>query len=184
MPITLRLATPADAAQVQAIYAPYVTGTTISFELEPPTVEQLAQRISATLLFFPWLVAEESGRIVGYAYASPHRERLAYRWSVDVSVYVAPFHQRQGVGRALYTELFALLVRQGFYQAFAGITLPNAPSVGLHESLGFVPIGTYRNVGFKAGAWRDTGWWQKQLQPPSVLPPDPPTAWGELASRL
>lgn len=176
----VRLATPEDTAALCAIYAPYVTGTAVSFESEPPTVEQMTQKLTSTLLFFPWLVYEKDGQVVGYAYASPHRERFAYRWSVDVSVYVASSHQRQGIGRALYTALFALLVRQGFYNAFAGITQPNAASVALHESFGFTPIGLYKHVGYKNGWWHDVGWWQKTLREPSILSPDPPQPLHEI----
>ncbi|MBV9809612.1 MAG: N-acetyltransferase, partial [Solirubrobacterales bacterium] len=111
----------------------------------------------------PWLVAVEGGEVSGFAYGSLHRERAAYRWATDVTVYVEPAYQRRGIGRSLYTALFELLACQGFYVACAGITLPNAASVGLHESLGFVPLGVYRRIGFKFGAWWDVGWWQLEL---------------------
>jgi phosphinothricin acetyltransferase len=161
---TIRLATAADAAQIQAIYAPIVSSTIISFELDPPTVDELRQRIATTLSTLPWLVCERYNMILGYAYAGPHRSRAAYQWSVDVSAYVHASAQRIGVGRALYTSLFAALRLQGFYNAYAGITLPNPASVGLHESLGFTPVGVYRNVGYKFGAWHDVGWWQRTLE--------------------
>jgi phosphinothricin acetyltransferase len=156
----IRLATPADAPALQAIYAPIVAGTVISFELTPPTVGEMADRIRKTLPAYPWLVLERDGQILGYAYAGAHRARPAYRWSVDVSVYVAEAGRRRGIGRALYERLLALLRRQGFQAAFAGIALPNPASVALHEAVGFVPLGIYRDVGFKLGAWHDVGWWQ------------------------
>jgi phosphinothricin acetyltransferase len=158
---------------VQAIYAPIVRDTAISFELEPPTVEEMAKRMVETLAHLPWLVCEHRGNILGYVYASQHRTRPAYQWSVDVSVYIHVHARRAGVGRALYRSLFALLARQGFYHAYAGITLPNPASVGLHESLGFQPVGVYRAVGYKLGAWHDVGWWQLTLQE-CVTPPQLP----------
>jgi len=173
MTAMIRLATLDDASGVQAIYAPIVRETAISFELEPPTVAEMEQRIVKTLEHLPWLVCERRGNILGYVYASQHRTRAAYQWSVDVSVYVHPNARRLGVGQALYRSLFALLVLQGFYNAYAGITLPNPASVGLHESLEFQPVGVYRAVGYKLGAWHDVGWWQLTLQSP-VSPPNPP----------
>ena len=173
MTAIIRLATPDDAPSVQAIYAPIVRETAISFELEPPTVEAMRQRIAETLEQKPWLVCERQGDILGYVYASQHRTRPAYQWSVDVSVYVQANTRRLGVGQALYRSLFALLTLQGFYQAHAGITLPNPASVALHESLGFAPVGVYRAVGYKLGAWHDVGWWQRTLKEP-VGPPAPP----------
>lgn len=160
----IRLATPDDAAQIQAIYAPNVLHTAISFEQEPPSVEDMRQRIHKTLLRWPWLVCVLQEEVVGYVYASEHRSRPAYQWSVDVAVYVQARVHRRGVGRALYSSLFALLTLQGFQNAYAGITLPNPGSVGLHESLGFRPIGVYRGVGYKLGAWHDVGWWGLSLR--------------------
>ncbi len=165
----IRGATPDDAEAILAIYAPVVRDTTISFELEPPTVEDMRGRIVSTTAQLPWLVAvDESDAVVGYAYAGKHRERAAYQWSVDVTAYVHPERRERGIGKALYGRLFELLTAAGYCQAFAGIALPNVASVALHESVGFVPIGIYRNVGFKHGAWRDVGWWQRQLQLPSI----------------
>lgn len=161
----IRLAMKADAEAIARIYHPIVAGTAISFEVDPPCPVALEGRIEETLAFAPWLVdASKDGEVRGYAYASRHRERAAYRWSVDVTVYVHPDHRRQGVGRALYAMLFNLLRLQGFYAAHAGITLPNPSSVALHESLGFRPVGVYRAVGYKLGAWRDVGWWQLELR--------------------
>lgn len=164
--MTIRLATPADAQDIQAIYAPIVASTAISFELEPPTVEEMRERIVKTLAQLPWLVSEDAeGRIRGYVYASKHRERAAYQWSVDVTAYVREDARGLGIGKTLYAELQRQLVRLGYFQAFAGIALPNEASVALHESMGFQPIGVYRNVGHKRGAWHDVGWWQLALQP-------------------
>jgi len=186
------MATTGDAAAVAAIYRPYVTDAVTSFEVDPPDAADIAARIEAVLARAPWLVCTDTGGgAVGYAYASPHRERAAYQWSVDVAVYIHAGHHRRGVGRALYEKLFALLRLQGFYVAHAGITLPNAASVGLHESLGFVPVGVYPAVGWKFGAWRDVGWWRLPLQDlvPSPSSPLSPTeaqglpAWRALLSR-
>lgn len=160
---SIRVAAEADAEAIAAIYAPYVLGTAISFEEEPPTPAEMARRIASTLGAFPFLVFEEAGAVLGYCYGGAHGARPAYRWSCNVSVYVARAAQQKGVGRALYSELFALLKRQGFHALFAGIALPNAASVGLHEAMGFTHLGTYREVGFKNGAWHDVGYWRRGL---------------------
>jgi phosphinothricin acetyltransferase len=169
----IRLATTADGATVAAIYRPVVEQTATSFETVAPTAEDMARLIRETLPTYPWLVCEIDGQVVGYAYATKHRVRAAYRWSVDTSVYVSEDHCRRGVGRGLYRSLFAVLAAQGFYCTFAGITLPNAASVGLHESLGFELIGVYRRVGFKLGAWHDVGWWQLALRDQKDAPGEP-----------
>jgi phosphinothricin acetyltransferase len=161
---TIRLAEPTDGAEVAEIYAPVVAGTAISFETEVPSAQEMSDRISDNLTFAPWLVCTDAAHVLGYAYASKHRERAAYRWSVDVSVYVREGRRRGGVGRALYRSLFELLRLQGFYAAHAGIALPNDASVRLHEALGFRPVGVYPQVGFKLGRWHDTGWWQLPLR--------------------
>ncbi|MFL5824692.1 MAG: arsinothricin resistance N-acetyltransferase ArsN1 family B [Solirubrobacteraceae bacterium] len=155
-----------DAAACAEIYAPFVRDTPISFEEQPPDAAELAHRITEVSGSYPWLVAEDEGQVVGYAYAGPHRQRAAYRWAADVAVYVAPDQRRRGVGRALYEALLALLARQGIRVACAGITLPNEASVRLHEALGFQPVGVYRRIGWKAGAWHDVGWWQLELLAP------------------
>jgi phosphinothricin acetyltransferase len=168
---TIRSADPErDAAACARIYAPHVEGP-VSFEERPPDAAELAMRIARTAATHPWLVAERGGEVVGYAYACPHRQRTAYRWSVDVSVYVAADQVGQGIGRDLYSELFERLRRQRFRMACAGITLPNDASVALHESLGFTQVGRMREIGWKAGAWRDVGWWQLELAPPTSEPP-------------
>jgi L-amino acid N-acyltransferase YncA len=166
--MSLRIATPQDAQAVFDIYAPVVRDTAISFELAPPSLDEMRTRIVTTLERLPWLVSEDQrGQINGYAYASRHRERPAYQWAVDTTAYVREDARGQGVGRRLYGRLFEVLVDLGYFQAFAGIALPNEASVGLHEAVGFVPLGVYRSVGFKLGAWRDVGWWQRVLRAPA-----------------
>jgi phosphinothricin acetyltransferase len=160
-----------DAVACAAIYAPSVEDGPTSFEERAPDAVELADRIEGS---HAWLVAEEGGQVVGFAYACPHRSRPAYRWAVEVSVYVAAGHQGEGHGRCLYEALFANLREHGFRVACAGITLPNEASVALHESLGFEPVGVYRGIGWKAGAWRDVGWWQLELSPGAEDPPAEP----------
>ena len=159
----IRPAAAGDAAGVQAIYAPIVRETAISFEVDPPMVAEMAGRILETRETYPYLVAEQDGRIAGFAYGSRHRARAAYGLSVDVTVYVAEADRRHGVGRALYGGLLPALARAGFHAAFAGITLPNPGSVALHEAMGFAHLGVYREVGRKFGRWHDVGWWQRLL---------------------
>jgi L-amino acid N-acyltransferase YncA len=163
-----------DAAPCAASYAPYVEAAATSFEERAPGAAELAERIERIAATHPWLVAERGGEVIGYAYACPHRQKAAYRWSVDVAVYIAEGERRQGHGRRLHEALIERLRQQGFRMACAGITLPNEASVGLHESLGFLPIGVYREIGFKQGAWRDVGWWQLELSPPPPGPPQEP----------
>jgi phosphinothricin acetyltransferase len=177
---TIRLATESDAPSVHAIYAPIVRDTIISFEYEVPSVDEMRGRIIKTLPRYPWLVCEREpgGPMLGYAYAGPHSERAAYQWSADVSVYVSASVRRMGVGRALYAALFELLRLQGFVNIYAGIALPNAASVGLHEAMGMTPVGVYHQVGYKFGAWHDVGWWQMALvERPAE--PKPPLALAE-----
>lgn len=172
--VVVRAAAPeADAAAVAAVYAPYVRETAISFEEEAPDATEMARRIRRTTASLPWLVAEDEGAVVGYAYAAAHRERAAYRWAADVSVYVASTAQRRGVGRALYTALLRDLRGRGTRTVWAGTTLPNAPSVALHEAMGFRPVGVYRAVGWKHGAWHDVGWWGLDLADGRDDPPPP-----------
>ena len=150
-----------------------MTDSAISFETEPPTAAQMAERIGAAHV---WLVAERDGKVVGYAYGGAHRPRGAYRWSTEVSAYVDRSAQRAGIGRRLYTELFARLEAGGFRLLVAGITLPNDASVGIHEAMGFRPVGVYHNVGWKAGRWWDVGWWERDLGDPGGNPPREPSA--------
>lgn len=153
-----------DAAACAAIYAPSVRDGVASLEERAPEPHEFTDRIRVIQRSHPWLVAELDDAVAGYAYASHHRERASYRWATDVTVYISSAHHRRGLGRALYGALFDLLVRQGFYEACAGITLPNDASVGLHESLGFQPVGIYRDIAYKFGRWRSVGWWQKTLR--------------------
>lgn len=173
--IHARVAEPRDAAGVQAIYAPIVASTPISFEVDPPAVAEMARRIGRTMPAQPWLVAEAQGQLTGYAYAGPFRSRPAYRWSVQVSAYVHPDWRRRGVGRSLYTALLAVLALQGYRQVCAGITLSNPASVGLHQALGLVPVGVCRRVGWKLGAGHDLGWWQRSLTASREEPGEPQT---------
>jgi phosphinothricin acetyltransferase len=164
-----------DGAGCAAIYAPYVHDSVTSFEDRAPDGAEFARRIASISRTHPWLVAENAGELAGYAYASPHRERRAYRWAADISVYVAQHRRGAGIGTALYGALIPLLARQGMRIVCAGITLPNDASVALHESFGLEPIGVYRRIGWKAGAWHDVGWWQRELEgsdPPAE--PGPP----------
>lgn len=163
--LTIRDAATADAAEIQAIYAPIVATTAISFESDVPSVAEMARRIAATQETHVYLAAERDGALMGYAYSSQHRTRAAYRSSVDVTVYVSESARGLGVGKALYGALLPRTAARGFHAAFAGITLPNAGSVALHEAMGFAHVGVYREVGYKLGAWRDVGWWQRLLAP-------------------
>jgi phosphinothricin acetyltransferase len=172
----LREATEDDAAAIAAVYAPYCRSTPISFEVEAPSADEIRQRIAKVLPLYPWLVCELDGRVVGYAYASRHRERAAYRWGIDVAVYLDGTSHRRGIGRALYSALLQMLVAQGYYTAYAGITLPNEASVGLHRAMGFEPVGVYHGVGYKMGAWHDVVWLEKILQPQVVEPAEPVSA--------
>ncbi len=157
-----------DAAACAAIYAPYVSDSVASFEARPPSAAEMMGRITAA---HAWLLAEHEGVVVGYAYGSPHRERAAYRWAADVAVYIDAGHHRFGVGRLLYTRLFERLRAVGLWTLCAGVTEPNAASSGLHRAMGFVPVGTYRRIGWKAGAWHDVRWWQLDLRPGEDGPP-------------
>jgi phosphinothricin acetyltransferase len=171
--LLIRPATTADAAAMLAIYAPYVRDTPITFEVDVPAQPEFEARIVKAQAGWAWLAAEADGQVIGYAYAGTHHERAAYRTSVNVSVYVHAAHRRGGVARALYAELFAVLARRGYCQAIAGITLPNDASVGLHRAMGFTPVGTYRKIGFKLGAWHDVMWLQRELRaglPPPQVP--------------
>ena len=191
--ISLRLATPADAAGCLAIYAPIVAETTSSFEVEPLSDTEFAARMTKLLETWPWIIAERSevpeenrsevpeetsseasANIAGYAYAGPHRQREAYLWCTEVSAYVHPEHRRNGLGHRMYAALFDCLRAQGFYNAYAGITLPNEASVGFHRAAGFRDIGTYDDIGFKMGGWHSVSWYQLRLQ--DGIPSAPPRA--------
>jgi phosphinothricin acetyltransferase len=168
----VRHADPArDSADCAAIYEPFVRDTAVSFEERPPSADDFARRIEQLSARYPWLVGEVDGAVAGYAYAAAHRERAAYRWAADVTVYIGEGHRGKGAGKALYGALLPLLVRQGIQVAVAGVTLPNDASVALHESCGFELVGVHRRIGWKLGAWHDVGWWQLELVPASEDPP-------------
>ena len=165
-----------DAERVAEIYRPYVTDTLISFEEVAPTGPEMADRMRVVLAWTPWLVAEsDDGAVVGYAYASRHRKRPGYRWSVDISVYIDDTWHRRGVGRALYAELLNILRRQRMINVYAGITVPNPGSVRLHETIGMQRIGVYDKVGFKFGEWHDVAWYGMHLADPTDSPLEPIT---------
>jgi phosphinothricin acetyltransferase len=170
----IRLATLEDAAAIAQIYAPYVTDTAISFETEVVSAAQIAERMQAYDNLYPWFVAAEAGdAVIGYAYATQFRTRAAYRFSVETSVYLEPSAQGRGLGTTLYRALLEQLIRQGFTQAIAGITLPNEASVRLHERVGFRLVGVYRDIGFKLGRWHDVGRYACPLADPHVSPEEP-----------
>jgi phosphinothricin acetyltransferase len=171
--IRLRAAERRDAGDIAAIYAPIVCETAISFETDPPSPDTMAARIENVLKLYPWLVAVHADDVLGYAYAGEHRQRTAYRWSVDVAVYVAANARGRGIGRKLYSALTRILRAQGFRSAFGCITRPNEASVGLHEAAGFKALGIYKHVGFKLGEWRDVGWWRLALTENSDPPAEP-----------
>jgi L-amino acid N-acyltransferase YncA len=175
----LRAATSADAAAIADIYAPFVTASTVSFETEAPDSAAMRARIEAAGDLYPWLVGEAAdGTILGYAYAAAFRTRPAYRFAVETTIYLGPEACGAGFGELLYRGLLATLAVQGFTQAIAAITLPNPASIRLHERLGFVAAGTYRQVGWKLEAWHDVGLWQRSLAAPATPPaePSPPPA--------
>ena len=169
----IRLALPTDAAAIADIYAPAVTESSTSFEATPPDADELARRIGSLRSRYPWLVYDDGGVIRGYAYASGHRERTGYQWSVEVSAYVQPAAYRRGIGKALYTSLFSVLTLQGYRNAYAGITLPNLASEALHRAMGFTIAGVYHKIGYKHGAWHDVAWFERQLADHVDEPPPP-----------
>lgn len=171
--LIVRDATGHDAAACAAIYGHYVEHTVVSFESEPPSPAEMARRIGAYQRTHAWLVAEDRGRVVGYAYACPYRERAAYRWSCEVSVYLEPGRRRTGTGTALYQALFARLGERGYRTALAAIALPNPASEGFHRAMGFELIGVLRRIGWKHGAWRDVVWMQRHLAAGDDPPVEP-----------
>ncbi len=171
--LIVRDATLRDAEACCRVYAPYVTDSAISFETEPPDVEEMTARMAASLEHHAWLVLEDGGRVVGYAYGAPFAQRAAYRWACSTSIYLEPGRRRTGGGRLLYEALLARLTALGYRQAMAGLTLPNEASEGLHRALGYAPAGTYRRVGWKHGAWHDVGWLQRSLGDDDGPPREP-----------
>ena len=173
MNAVIRLASTADAAAIHQIYLPIVRDTHISFEETVPTPGEIATRIETALSRYPWLVCVLEGQLAGYAYASAFRARAAYQWTAETTVYIHADFQRRGLARALYSSLLAILREQGYCSAIGVIALPNAGSIRAHEALGFGKVGVFKNVGYMAGAWRDTGWWQIELRPAPSQPQSP-----------
>jgi phosphinothricin acetyltransferase len=169
----IRLATVDDAENILAIYKPYITDTSYTFETEVPSLEVFKERINTYLQRWPWLVCEMDGKIAGYAYAAHYRERIAYQWCTESSIYVHDDFQQRGVARSLYTALFAILKMQGFRTVYAVINLPNEKSVALHERMGFTYFATYENVGYKLGSWKNVGWWQLAINDYDKAPSAP-----------
>jgi L-amino acid N-acyltransferase YncA len=167
----IRDATPTDAVACAAIYAPYVRDTAVSFELDPPSPAEMAERIASAQHRHAWLVAEDAGEVLGYAYGTEFKARAAYRFACEVSVYVAAQQRRSGVGRALYDVLLPRLADRGLRTAVAGMTLPNPASEGLHRALDFRSVGVFRAVGWKLDAWHDVAFTQRPL----LEAPDPPS---------
>jgi phosphinothricin acetyltransferase len=169
----VRDASELDGEACATIYAPYVTDTAITFEIDPPLAAEMSARIASAVRTHAWVVLEDGRRVVGYAYGGPYKSRPAYRWSCEVSVYLERGRRRTGGGRALYDALFLRLAERGFRTAVAGMTLPNDGSVGLHHAMGFEPVGTFRRIGWKHSAWHDVAWAQMTIatgqDPPADL---------------
>lgn len=169
----IRLATEDDSNSVLEIYAPFIKQTIITFELEVPTLSEFRKRMAVIQKKYPWVLCEFNNDVVGYAYASQFNVRAAYDWSVDFSIYIKPQFHGKKIGKALYFALFKLLKLQGYYNAYAGITLPNSKSESFHQSFGFMPIGVYQNVGYKFGGWHDVKWFEFKIQDYSKSPIKP-----------
>lgn len=176
---TIRLATPADAKGILGIYAPYITDTSFTFEMEVPSIKEFEERIAGYLEHWPWLVCEVDNVIAGYAYGARYRERVAYQWCVESSIYIHDDYQRRGIAAALYKSLFEILKRQGYTNVYAVINLPNDKSVALHEKAGFEYFATYRNVGYKLGKWKNVGWWQLIIND-YTFEPQPPVKFSAM----
>jgi L-amino acid N-acyltransferase YncA len=179
----IRLATPADAQGILDIYAPYILHTSLTFETEVPHLDAFRERIRSYLIHWPWLLCEEDGTIMGYAYASRYRERTGYQWCVETSVYIRENFQKRGIGSSLYRTLIEILKQQGYRNVYAVINLPNDASVKFHERLGFRWFASYENVGYKLGTWKTVGWWHLAINGYSDNPP-PPVKFSELDKNL
>jgi L-amino acid N-acyltransferase YncA len=166
-----------DTEAVLNIYQPYIEKTPITFETTVPPAGEFAKRIKTNTEKYPWLVAEDEGRVIGYAYASKHRDREAYQWCVESSVYVLEEYHHTGIAKELYSKLFDVLKESGFVNIYAGITLPNPKSYSFHSKMGFEPIGVYKNIGYKLGKWHDVAWLVKTINPHN----DDPAAPGKVA---
>lgn len=172
---SIRLISENDAPEVLGIYAPFINNTIISFEYEAPSVDEFLQRIQNIILEYPWLVCLHGTKIIGYAYASQHKQRKAYQWSCESTVYIAPEFHNKGIARILYNTLFSILKIQGYFNVYAGVSLPNQKSVGFHQSFGFKKIGIYKKTGYKFGAWHDVAWFYFHLKKHIDNPPEPKT---------
>lgn len=177
----IRLAKPTDAPAILEIYAPYIENTSFTFETEVPSIEEFAKRIETYLINWPWLVCEIEGKIAGYAYATKYRERTAYQWCVESSIYIHDDYLKRNAGTALYTALFDILKRQGFRNVYAVINLPNDRSVAFHEKCGFKYFATYEQVGYKLGKWKNVGWWRLILND-FGMEPEAPVKFSEMDS--
>ncbi len=180
---TVRAAQTSDATAFAEIYAPSVEQEVASFEEVSPTSVEMAERIRTSMRLTPWLAALNGAQVVGFAYATKHRDRAAYRWSVDTSVYVNERFHGRGAGSKLYTDLFRILERQGFRRAFCGIALPNDASVAMHRAAGFEPIGIYKRVGWKRGVWHDTAWFGRDIGEDDTKAPAEPTPFAALVPQ-
>jgi L-amino acid N-acyltransferase YncA len=170
---TIRLAREEDAKEILAIYSPYIINTSYTFETDVPSVQEFKDRIRTYLQTYPWLVCEMNNEIAGYAYGARHRERVAYQWCVESSIYVKDEYQHTGVAKALYSALIQILKKQGFMNVYAVINLPNGRSVRFHEKAGFTWFANYEKVGFKLGKWKTVGWWKLQVNDYIDDPPAP-----------
>ncbi len=166
----IRLANISDAENIYNIYKDIVENSTISFEYEIVSRYEIERRIQSVFNVYPWIICEVDGEFAGYAYANKHKERAAYKWSVDTSIYVDKKFYKKGIGKELYSKLFEILKSQGFINAYAGIALPNEASISLHKSFGFEIIGIYHKTGFKFGKWIDVSWWEKKIQKIPIQP--------------
>jgi L-amino acid N-acyltransferase YncA len=183
MDVEIRLATKNDAAQIREIYSPNILDAAISFETEVPSIEEMQNRIETILQKYPWIVCVIDGKIAGYVYASKHRDREAYQWSCECTIYMHNDFKGKGIGKELYQLLFEILKWQGFRNVYAGITLPNNGSVSIHEKCGFKHFATYENIGYKFGNWHSVGWWKLQINDYDLQPP-PPLKISELSSEM
>ena len=166
----IRIARDEDAAAIHAIYAPSITDGVATFETELPGVATMRERIHTRLQHYPWLVWDDGGEVLAYAYAGRFRERAAYDWIAETSIYVRADAHRRGIARRLYGTLLDVMCMQGINQAIGVITLPGTVSVAMHEAMGFASAGVWRQCGYKLGQWWDVGVWQKQLQAPAATP--------------
>ena len=175
----IRIATVNDADSILYIYKPYIENTSFTFETEVPSPDDFKKRVEDYLINWPWLVYEHNGMIAGYAYGSKYRERTAYQWCVEVSIYIHDDFQKMNIGKALYKSLLKILKAQGYRNVYAVINLPNGNSVKFHENCGFVFFALYSNVGYKLGKWKNVGWWQKNINEFN-LEPEPPIKFAAL----